>query len=627
MTAPAPITLAERPPVHRILARVFLMVCVGMIGPLAVLGWAGWSSSGELERHEVDEQATAATFVSLRVQDRLRSGLEALESAALLVQREMGAQDRQRSRDALREVFAHHHGLFTCVAILDERGRTLDTEPEEQAPVDGARLLSEARSFGRATITDLLEEGDGLQRAWAMVPLQSWDGSVIGLLAAAVDPRAGRLSELLKGLPPLRGRALELVDGKGKLIASLAGAKPLSKSDHAQLLGPLVAGHHPQSGTCTSCHPGSFRISPGILAITPLPATHWAVVLQAPQPETFAFSRRLSGNLLALLAALLTFALVFAWGAANSVTRPLAELTRAAERLTAGELSEPIPSLEEDEVGRLGRALDRMRVALKESLERIARTNVELEQRVAERTAALEQKSRDEQAEQERVRELLAKVISAQEDERRRIARELHDETSSSIAALVMRVQAARDAAPEGELKERLEDTRRLAVRTLDEVHRQIRDLRPSVLDDLGLQSAICWYAESHLMKRGIAVRTEFAGFERRLPPQTETVVFRVAQEAMNNIGKHAQAESVLIQASVKECRLELEIEDDGKGFVPEQLAAPGKEGRGWGLLGMRERVEMMGGELELESAPGKGTRLFLWLPLQKTDGQAQEQA
>jgi signal transduction histidine kinase len=278
-------------------------------------------------------------------------------------------------------------------------------------------------------------------------------------------------------------------------------------------------------------------------------------------------------------------ALLFGWGAARSLTRPLVALTRAADRLTAGDLDKPMPALAEDEVGRLGAALERMRLSLKDARE-------QLERRVAERTA--------------QVRQLLGKLISAQEHERKRVARELHDETTQTLAALVMKLRA----------RSGLSEETALAVSTLDAVHRLIVDLRPSVLDDLGLRSAIAWYADRHLRAHGIAVRCEFNGLDRRLPPEHETAIFRIVQEAITNIDKHAEAESVLIQTALRDEALTVDVEDDGKGFDGRNFAAPDGAGHGWGLLGMRERVEMLGGTLRIDSAQGEGTHLALRVPL-----------
>jgi signal transduction histidine kinase len=257
-----------------------------------------------------------------------------------------------------------------------------------------------------------------------------------------------------------------------------------------------------------------------------------------------------------------------------------------------------------------------MRVALQRSIERAERANAELEQRVEERTAELRRLYRDLQEREEARARLLRKVITAQEDERRRIARDLHDETTQSLAALVMRLQAAL-AAPQGEAGPRLKEAEALAVHALDEVHRIIVDLRPSVLDDLGLWSAIAWYSDRVLRKAGIAVRCESGCVEHeRLPTETRVAVFRAVQEALTNIAKHAEADAVLIQCDVRDGMLTIEIEDDGKGFDAAALAAPGEGGHGWGLLGIRERMEIIGGAARIDSSPGQGTHLVLSVPM-----------
>jgi signal transduction histidine kinase len=621
MTGSNGTTGAARPFGHRILSRVLLLVAVGMLGPLSVLGWAGWTSRDELAQHEVAERGAAAAFIALRAQDKLAAGLEALEAAAR--EGAPGAADGEQLEThrhaALRDAFTRNRMLFAEVIRLDAEGRVVARQPENGGPLDARRLLAEARRLDRPAVTDLLEDPGGGRRAWALVPIHTWEGKLAGVVLGALDPRSAHLADLLKGTTPPPGGALDLVDGAGAVVTSSDPARVLAPSDHARLIAGLIHERRASANTCGGCHTsqsGGVAAGAGLFAVAPLPAVRWAVALREPEPEALSFTHALSRELAGLLLPLLGIALLFAWGAAASVTRPLEALTAAAERLTAGALSEPIPALEEDEVGRLGQALERMRLSLKQSLERVEAANASLEQRVAERTAALEQKSSEQKADQERVRLLLGKVISAQEDERRRVARELHDETSSSLAAVVMKVQAAVKVAPAGELRTRLEEAQALAVHTLDEVHRQIRGLRPSVLDDLGLQSALRWCAETSLEARGIAVRTEFSGLAARLPAHLETVVFRVAQEAMTNIAKHAHADSVLVQAAVKEGVLTLEIEDDGRGFEPALLATPGSEGRGWGLLGMRERVEMLGGSLRLDSAPGQGTHLSLTLPL-----------
>jgi signal transduction histidine kinase len=164
-------------------------------------------------------------------------------------------------------------------------------------------------------------------------------------------------------------------------------------------------------------------------------------------------------------------------------------------------------------------------------------------------------------------------------------------------------------------MRQRLTEVRRLVDRMHQDVHRLIVNLRPSVLDDLGLADAVAWFAERHLSPAGVTFRCEF-DLDMRLPTEIETAVFRAVQESIVNIARHARAESVLIQGSIADGRLTAEIEDDGQGFDP--ASADGGLGsmRGVGLLGMRERIEILGGTLRIESSPGQGTRVLMSVPI-----------
>jgi signal transduction histidine kinase len=213
--------------------------------------------------------------------------------------------------------------------------------------------------------------------------------------------------------------------------------------------------------------------------------------------------------------------------------------------------------------------------------------------------------------------ELLRKVIVAQEDERRRIARELHDETSQALTALNVGLKTAimAPASSPDDVKRRLAPLKTQASGMLEEIQRMIRDLRPSLLDDLGLVSAIDWYAEARLKTENIQVEWEIVGTERRLSPELETTLFRVAQEAISNIARHAHAENVSIVLGFEDKMVTLEVEDDGKGFVPGESLSAIRAGGAYGLLGMRERIGLLGGELLIESQIGEGTRIQVKIP------------
>jgi len=353
-----------------------------------------------------------------------------------------------------------------------------------------------------------------------------------------------------------------------------------------------------------------------LVVTAPLETAPWRVVVRQPRAVALAAVLAHRRRLLLLGPALIGLGVVFAWGAARSITEPLARLSRAAEGVAGGAMGEPIPVLGDDEVGRLGAALETMRASLARLLDEARSHNEELERRVAERTRELERLYAELAAREAWRGRLLQRAIGAQEDERRRIARELHDETYQSLNAIALRLDTALAAASSAALRTEAARVRGLARDALDAVHRLILDLRPSVLDDLGLVPAIRWYVAHTLEPLGLSVRCELEEPEPRLPAEAETALFRAVQEALTNVVRHASADSVLIQLACVEGQLRVEIEDDGVGFDTAGVAAPAPSGRGLGLMGIRERLELMGGRAEIESSPGCGTRVVLVLSI-----------
>jgi two-component system sensor histidine kinase UhpB len=211
----------------------------------------------------------------------------------------------------------------------------------------------------------------------------------------------------------------------------------------------------------------------------------------------------------------------------------------------------------------------------------------------------------------------LEKVIEAQEEERKRIARDLHDEFAQTLTALTMNLQSAMLNLPEemGTLKQQLAETQALTTQTLEETGQWIRDLRPTVLDDLGLVPAVRWYAESRLEAAGTRVYVEALGFKRRLPAGIETALFRIVQEAVNNIAKHARARQAHIRLEMSDTSITASVGDDGVGFDSADALTLKDGMRGIGLLGMRERAALLGGTLAIDSHVGHGTRIRVEVP------------
>jgi signal transduction histidine kinase len=220
--------------------------------------------------------------------------------------------------------------------------------------------------------------------------------------------------------------------------------------------------------------------------------------------------------------------------------------------------------------------------------------------------------------------ELLRQVIIAQEEERKRIARELHDETGQTLTALRLNLErlAIVPVSNIEESKTQLARCLSLCQQADEEVDKLIFDLRPALLDDLGLAEAIKFYAETRLKTAGIELSLRVTGKEKRLSGEREVALFRVAQEAITNIVRHAHAKSTTIQLQFKTSQLVARIEDDGCGFEVSQTVNSHGSKRGLGLLGMRERISLVGGSLSIISKQGVGTHLKAVVPLDQEGAQ-----
>lgn len=207
---------------------------------------------------------------------------------------------------------------------------------------------------------------------------------------------------------------------------------------------------------------------------------------------------------------------------------------------------------------------------------------------------------------------LLEKLITAQEDERRRIARELHDEAGQALTALILNLEMA-EHAQERMDPAQLRRLRGIAEDTLAELRRLIYDLRPTILDDLGLAAAVRWYVKESVEPQGLEVTMTIDGTDERLPHLVETAVFRIVQEALTNILKHAQARRAEVEIHLRPSDVRLRISDDGRGF--DLSAVTARRDGGLGVIGMRERAELLGGRLQVTSGP-QGTRVEAVIPV-----------
>ncbi|HET7855893.1 MAG TPA: GAF domain-containing sensor histidine kinase [Gaiellaceae bacterium] len=207
-------------------------------------------------------------------------------------------------------------------------------------------------------------------------------------------------------------------------------------------------------------------------------------------------------------------------------------------------------------------------------------------------------------------RDALRRVVAAQELERRRLARELHDETGQALTSILLGLKALEEARRDGDVGEAAEDLRGLVVATLQDVRRLAVQLRPKALDDFGLVPALERLVDSFREQTGMTVELEARLGQDRLPGDVETALYRITQEALTNVVKHAQARRVSIVLTRRDGTVTALIEDDGRGF--DETA----DSEGLGLLGMRERVELINGRLTVESTEGAGTSIVAEVPI-----------
>ena len=300
------------------------------------------------------------------------------------------------------------------------------------------------------------------------------------------------------------------------------------------------------------------------------------------------------GEILIWVLLVLLFGLVIAYAWASFLTNPVSQLSKAVRVIGKGDFKWKAPVWARDEIGDLGTAFNEMSAELR-------RKEIMREQ-------------------------LLAKIMSTQEDERKRISRELHDETSQALASLKVGLRLVEDLTDPVQIKEKLTELRALVAQTLENVHQIAVELRPNLLDDIGLVAAIQGYVEDYSAK--VKIKADFhAGNinEQHLSAEVRMTVYRIVQEALTNIAKHAEAGHVSVFLRKRKSSLVTILEDNGKGFDVNRVMGS-HHGKKLGLFGMYERASLVGGNLTIESKPEAGTTVFFEVPIKSSQEIPSEQ-
>jgi signal transduction histidine kinase len=559
------------------------------------VAFTGVYSHEQAMRDLVQERDRALAEVSAgQVRAVLQERAMALESLAAeqaFHHPEAGAQR------ALLAKTGDMNGLFAGdVTLVDEAGNFLVTG------VEVPQWLRSTDSIGKLAQTVMARQDVALSQPdingvfLVGVPVKDETGNAYGVLTGPVALDHLDLEVLLSQVQVGEHGVVYLTDASGRILAH-------SQSDQAR---SSLAGHtgldtalQDDGAGVTLCYaPDGEQMT---LAYAPVAfadssagvsqGESWQVIIEQPWQEVIGPVLRYSQfmPLVAVLAAIVSvLALYYGVG---SIVRPLQALGQQAERVAWGDFEatgSPVGGVEEIE--ELRRTLDQMAGRI--------------------------------QSYQRGMHDYIAAITEGQEEERKRLARELHDDTAQALIALRQQVEMAQKLVandPE-RAAERLAQVRTMLAETLEGVRRFSRDLRPIYLEDLGLLPALEMLTREADQRETLSVQLAISGPARRLPPDLELTTYRIVQEALNNVVQHANANQAWVTVRFETEHLSLSVRDDGLGFeVPDLPDALARRGH-FGLMGIQERALLYGGKLVIHSAPGEGTELIVHVPYPTSD-------
>jgi signal transduction histidine kinase len=621
----APQPAPRRWPIIGLSTKVAVLVIVGTVSMIGLFAYLGTASLSENTERNLQERVILAQMSASYI-DAL---LDNIENVLTHAASEEKWSNPASIETALDENYHRLSFFASRVFFVDAAGRSVAAQPpiRETILFNDITPVSAVLSGAPFSVSHLAQPlGSMGPSVVAASPVRDAGGKVTGALAIKLDFSSPNIRAFSNPIGLGQSGYMDLVAIDGRILASTRAGRIGSESDHGYSLSGMIRDHRQSVSACHDCHTAPTEAEPRaeVLAFAPLERAQWGITVRQSESEVFASTSLLQGRIFELMVIMLGGALVLVYLATRSVIVPVQALTAATRRIAAGDMDSPIKPMGRDEVGVLAQSFDEMRRRLKKSNEEIQAWNRELDARVQERTAAYEAAAKDnarlytELQLKEKLRgELLHRVISVQEDERKRIARELHDETSQSLTALMVGLDTIQIALVHDIQKANahLRNCNTIAGSLLKNIHRLIADLRPTLLDDLGLVPAIAWYGEQRLKPLGITLQMDESCLKGRLPASVETALFRIVQEAMTNIVRHAKASVVTVEFEQKDGWVTLQIADNGQGFDPQSLESDDPHGKGLGLGGMEERTTILGGVFKLQSASGKGTTITVRVP------------
>lgn len=581
------------------LTRRILLLVIASLLPL-VLGYAlilaasvRYGNQGALRFTQ-----TRARILSESVKLHLEKNLVWLSDIAL------GLSFGEPAKETLRQSNPYsllRHGLIVTDLEGNVRASWPETSIRKLAPEVLARLKEEG-SPSRPFVSGLVaKEPSGRTTGFMLAPVRESAGKIKGWVGGELDFQDPVFVRLLEAGREPSDNFVAILDDAGRAFAFVGDSRAFLVKGHAGLINQARYDESPRTVRCKGCHKKGAR--GGVLAVASVTLAPWCVaILTVPNgPSGSPLGLWKAFGLLGL--GLSLGGLILGVGMSRSILQPIRSLIEGAKRIGDGDLSIPVPIQGSDEITVLAEGLEQARLRLLESFLTIQQVNEELETKVQERTM--------------QVQSLLRKVIGSQEEERKRIARELHDVVLQDIAAFLMKLDVL--ALSERKDQGRIEKMRGLLTKAMEDIRAIIQGLRPSILDDLGLDEALRWVVDRRFQNQECEVSIEVKGYSKgQLDSNIETVTFRIAQEALTNVLKHARASRAVLRLTCSSRGLTIFVHDNGVGFAAAEYKKEVRTaaGSGIGLQGMAERASLVGGRLKIRSSPGRGSHVRLFIPL-----------
>jgi signal transduction histidine kinase len=584
------LTQGTRPALPLRLRGLKVQIVLWTILPLSLVligvAFTGVYSHERAMRDLVQERDQALAVVRAgQVASLLRARAEALQRLA--AQEKVLYGDRAAQQTLLAEL-GELDALFAgSVGLIEKNGEGVtadDSDPGWLGDTEQITALMQAAMNGQdVAVVPLIDTPGGEQELLIGVPVYDGTGEVYGVLAGSVSLDGLDLESLIGQAKVGDHGVVYLVDGAGEvLVHSSSERARTSFEGHSSVDKAL---QDPNAGTTLGQSPDHGRMT---LSYAPVEFGNldWRVLIEEPWNEVVGPVLRYSKFMPIVAGLAIVVSLLTLYYGIRAIVRPLQSLGQRAERVAWGDFdatATPVGGVEEIE--ELRRTLDQMAKRI--------------------------------QSYQTGMHDYIAAITKGQEEERKRLARELHDDTAQSLIALRQQVEMARklQATDPERATKRLIETETMLIETLEGVRRFSRDLRPIYLEDLGFIPALEMLAREADQREELSIYFTRSGKVRRLEPDVELAAYRIVQEALNNTIQHAQAAHAWVEVHFDDEHLVLSVRDDGQGFeapdLPDVLARRGH----FGLMGIQERVLLYGGQLTIRSAPGEGTEVTVRVP------------